>query len=395
MEPTVASHVTFFPGGKPEHNSALSALIAEKHPTIISSLEEAIEDLFRVEFPYIAPGSPEFAPTFEEYKAEQWDEASTASKTVWAYFPWRNTLVELPEHTRFRNLRTTRNRHLIQEQEQLDFAKARIGIAGMSVGQAALFTTILSGGPEHIRIADFDNLSITNLNRLPSSVCELTLPKVAAATRRALELNPFLEIEQFADGLTEENMEQFMVGDGTQKLDVYVEEIDSIHLKIASRFVARKHRIPVVMATDNGDNAIVDVERFDLDGDYPLFHGSVSEEILANTPANPSQMQKVHLANAIVGPDVTPRTRFSLTQVGQSLPAWPQLGNAATVAGAAVSYVLRRIITGQDMPSGRYWISLDASLDPTYHSDEAVASREKDKQAFVDGFSLIYETPIE
>lgn len=393
-QPSVANKPVFFPGGLLEHNPDLLDLRNQK-ATVLSAIAEAQEDLFRVTFPYIAPGSPEFKTSFADYLAEEWTPEKRATKTRWAYFPWRQTIVELPNQEIFSNLRTTRNRYLISEEDQRAFAAARIGIAGMSVGLSALQSTVLSGGGNHFRIADFDTLSITNLNRLPSSVCELTLPKVDAAARKMYELDPYLDIETFGEGISDENLDRFMVGDGNEKLAVFVEEIDSIHLKIRSRFIARKHGIPLVMATDNGDNAIIDVERYDLDPNYPLFHGSVPEDILANTPENPTQMQKVHLANAIVGPDVTPLTRFSLTQVGQTLPAWPQLGNAATVAGAAVSYVLRRIICGQSMPSGRYWISLDASLDPEYHTEAAESMRAADRQAFIDGFNLIYETPIE
>ena len=391
----ISNQVQFFPGGPIAERIELQQLIANFRPTILSSLSEAIEDIFRIEFPYISPGSPEYVLTLEDYLAIEWTPEKTKQNTIWAYFSWRNTLVELPKHELYNQLRTTRNRFLITENEQELFSKARIGIAGMSVGQLVLQTTVLSGGPENIRIADFDTLSITNLNRLPSSVCELTLPKVDAATRRALELNPFLNIEPFTEGLTSENMDRFMTGNGTEKLDVFVEEIDSIHLKIASRFSARSFRIPVVMATDNGDNTIIDVERFDLQPDYPLFHGSVDEDILANTPSNPTQIQKVNLANAIVGPDVTPRTRHSLTQVGQRLPAWPQLGNAATLSGAAVSYVLRRIICGEEMPSGRYWVSLDEKLDTSYFSSSATSDREVDRQIFIDGFNLVFKTPLE
>jgi molybdopterin/thiamine biosynthesis adenylyltransferase len=394
MEQTLAS-VQIFPGGKIEHNPELQELLKTKEPIVLSSIEEAVEDLFKIDFPYISPGSPEFAHTLADYTQEYWNDVERAQHTRWIYFPWRNTLVELPEESIFTKLRTTRNRHLITEEEQLQFAAARVGIAGMSVGQSAFFSTVLSGGPRTMRIADFDTLSITNLNRLPSSVCELTLPKVDAAARRALELDPYLTIESFGQGISDETLENFLVGNGNEKLDVFVEEIDSIHMKIQSRFAARKHRIPLVMATDNGDNAIIDIERYDLDENYPLFHGSVSEEILANTPTNPTPMQKVHLANAIVGPDVTPRTRFSLTEVSQSIPSWPQLGNAATLSGVAVSYVLRRIITGQSMPSGRYWVNLDAALDPEYNTTEALAFREQDRQEFIESFSLIYETPLD
>ncbi len=43
-------------------------------------------------------------------------------------------------------------------------------------------------------------------------------------------------------------------------------------------------------------------------------------------------------------------------------------GTAVSLAGAAGAYVARRILTGAEMPSGRYSLSLDAALDPLWHS---------------------------
>lgn len=54
--------------------------------------------------------------------------------------------------------------------------------------------------------------------------------------------------------------------------------------------------------------------------------------------------------------------------LGSTLHAWPQLGTAVSLAGAAGAYVARRILTGAEMPSGRYSLSLDAALDPLWHS---------------------------
>ncbi len=82
--------------------------------------------------------------------------------------------------------------------------------------------------------------------------------------------------------------------------------------------------------------------------------------------------------------------QHSLTQVGSKLPAWPQLGNAATLSGAAISYVARRILTGEAMPSGRYEVNFDALIDPHYHTDEAKHDRARKKDEFVTGFKLLF-----
>jgi hypothetical protein len=87
---------------------------------------------------------------------------------------------------------------------------------------------------------------------------------------------------------------------------------------------------------------------------------------------------------------VTTRTQSSLQAVGTRLPAWPQLGNAATLSGAAVSYVVRRLVCGQEVPSGRYHVSLDASLDPEYSSADAAEARRNHTREFGESFELLF-----
>jgi molybdopterin/thiamine biosynthesis adenylyltransferase len=356
---------------------------------VIDGMPEAVVDLFKISFPYIAPGSPEFAGTLEEYtkrysKGESWDRVG-----AWVYFPWKHTLVHLPDADDYFKLRTARNKFLITEDEQEAFYNSHIGIAGMSVGSSVLNSIVLSGGGRYLRIADPDVLAITNLNRLPGSVCDLERSKCVIAARKVFEMSPYQEVEPFFDGYNEQNGPRFF-GEGDSKLNLFIEEMDNIMYKISSRFRARELGIPVIMATDNGDNAFIDVERFDLEPDRPLFHGSIPEETLRNVPEHLSMSERVRMAGTIVGFDITPRTQNSLMMVGTKLPSWPQLGNAATLSGAATSYIARRILSKQEMPSGRYFISFDQNIDPDFDSAEARSAREANKLDFIQGFNLLY-----
>lgn len=380
----------FFRLAKPEDEQALTQLMADDQISeIVDALPEALVDLFRIDFPFAAQGSPEFKKSLARYTERYLNGQPMEKVGVWVYFPWKRSLVHLPEAEDYYKLRTARNKFLITAEEQDLFYNAHIGIAGLSVGSSVLNAVVLSGGGGNIRIADIDILSITNLNRLMASVCDLDRSKAIAAARRTYEINPYQNLTLFTDGLTQDNMEEFFTKDG-KKLDLFVEEMDNIKLKIESRFKARELQIPVVMATDNGDNTILDVERFDLEPDRPLFHGSVSEDRLKNLPDNPPIGEKVKLANRIVGPDVVPRMQLSLTQVGSKLPTWPQLGNAAILSGAATSYVARRILAGEDMPSGRYEVHFDELIDPHYKTEAAQADRAQKKAEFIKSSELLF-----
>ncbi len=49
----------------------------------------------------------------------------------------------------------------------------------------------------------------------------------------------------------------------------------------------------------------------------------------------------------------------ALGQVGKTIPSWPQLGSASTLAGAVGAVTARRIVCGADVPSGRHRIRID------------------------------------
>ncbi|KKU43216.1 MAG: hypothetical protein UX60_C0032G0006 [Berkelbacteria bacterium GW2011_GWA2_46_7] len=321
---------------------------------VIDNFSEELENLFRINFPFITPATPEYGATLQKFLGRYLDGKKETEAGVWAYYPWRQILVHLPESADFLKLRTSRNKFLINNEEQQKFYNSKIGVAGLSVGLAAVNSLVLSGGGGQMS-----------------------------------EINPFQILEVFQDGITTKNISKFF-GTESNKLDIFIEEIDDIKLKIDTRIWARKLKIPVVMATDNGDNAMIDVERFDLEPNRKLFHSRIEESRLLSIGEKLNMTERIKLASAIVGADITPRTRMSLTMVGTKLPAWPQLGNAATLSGVAVSYISRRILTGLSMPSGRYEVSLDEKFDPSYFESSSVRDREIDRKEFIFTLNKIF-----
>lgn len=300
--------------------------------------------------------------SFDPEARWDWGDADVvANASRFIVYPWRSTMVRLPDREHFHRLRTARNRFLLDDEEQDDWSGALIGVAGLSVGSSVASVCSLTGA-RRFRLADPDTLGPSNLNRLLGSVCDLGESKVTLAQRRLLETDPYTEVTPFADGYTEGMSEAFLGGGRTERLAVLMEEMDNLAMKVAIRLQARERGIPVIMATDNGDNVILDVERYDLEPDYELFHGRAGElSAMANEELN-APTRRLQIANAIVGSEVTPRTRFSLTQVGVRLPSWPQLGTAATVAGSIAALAARLLVCGADLHSGRYRVDLDQIL---------------------------------
>ena len=211
-----------------------------------------------------------------------------------------------------------------------------------------------------MKFADNDILGVSNLNRFRASLADLGMNKAVLSAYQVWETNPFAEIGVFPHGITPQNIEEFLL---KPRLDVLVEEMDALPLKILIREAARKHRIPVVMVTGNGAGCIIDVERFDKELDLPLMSGylkkSIIKEIMSLTSAVPFE-QKVRLARDFMGKTyLVPRLVKSFELLGKTLASIPQLAEASYMRGATVSYFVRQIITGQPLPSGRYVIQLE------------------------------------
>jgi len=354
---------------------------------LVDAWKTALPELASLDLPHLSPGTTDAKASLDEYVAAVWTEANVEAASRYVMFPWRSTIVRLPEAEVFWRLRTARNRYLIDEGEQRKWSAAFIGIAGLSVGAAVLAACSLTGA-RRFRLAEGDTLGPTNLNRLTGSVCDLGEPKLTLAMRRTFEGDPYSDLEAFPAGYTPGTADAFIGTGSTERLTVLVEEMDDLALKVDIRFKAREARVPVVMVTDNGDNAILDVERFDLDSGYPLFHGLAGD--LATNPADLNDpVQRVNIASAIVGSKITPRTRFSLTQVGRTLPSWPQLGTAATVGGALGALAARYIACGVPLPSGRYRVDLDEILLGV-RAHSTGRWNELDETEFLAGLKAVY-----
>ena len=354
---------------------------------LVDAWETALPELASLDLPHLSPGTADSKASLDQYFATVWTDTSIEAASTYVLFPWRSTIVRLPEADLFWRLRTARNRYLIDEGEQRQWSAALIGIAGLSVGASVLAASSLTGA-RRFRLAEGDTLGPTNLNRLTGSVCDLGEPKLTLAMRRTFEADPYSDIQAFPAGYTPGAADAFLGNGGTERLTVLVEEMDDLALKVGIRVKARAAGVPVVMVTDNGDNAILDVERFDQDPGYPLFHG-LAGDLAANSADLNDPIQRVNVASAIVGNQITPRTRFSLTQVGRTLPSWPQLGTAATAGGALGALACRYIACGVPLESGRYRIDLDETL---IGASARASSRwnELDEAGFLAGLKAVY-----
>jgi len=378
---SISSQPVFFDLSQTQDQTALNELLkAGKIQRLSDDYEEQHLELFGVNNPSKVY-TPSFKEEFVSYYQSLSNSAPISEHGRWVYFPWSSTLVHILTEIDFQKVRSARNRNLINQEEQTKFYNATVGIGGMSVGSSVAFALVLQGGAKHIKLADFDRLALSNTNRILMGVDNLGVLKVEMAARRIYEINPYAQIDLFPEGLTKDNIEQFFSG-----LNIVVDELDNLAVKYLIREQAKKHKLAVVMAADNGDNAVVDVERYDLDPNTPFFHGRMGE-VTYDSLAGLDKFGIGKMITKHVGPEnVTQRMQESLVEMGKTIVSWPQLGGAALINGSAVAYCIRKILNGQPIESNRALISLDEKLIPEYNSVENIAKR----QSIADSFRQIF-----
>lgn len=275
---------------------------------------------------------------------------------VWAYYPWSDRLVHLLDEQEFIQVRTDRNRNKITREEQAILATKKVGVIGLSVGQSAALTLALERSFGEIRLADFDTLEVSNLNRIRSGVHEMGLAKVINTAREIAELDPYLRVVIFPEGITQQNIDRFFVEGG--QLDLLVEECDSVAIKILVRQKARELRIPVVM--DTSDRGMVDIERFDLEPERPILHGLVEHLDLSLAAKVKTNEEKMPFVVPIIGLDtMSVRMKASMLELENSVTTWPQLASSVVLGGALGAHIVRRIALDHPIPSGRWWMDPD------------------------------------
>jgi molybdopterin/thiamine biosynthesis adenylyltransferase len=277
----------------------------------------------------------------------------------WVYFPWNKSLIHFPDKSEYQQLRTSRNRNLITSTEQKKLLSATILIAGLSVGSNVVEALLSQGIGSHYILIDLDNIEPTNLNRIRAPFRDVGISKVDAIAKKISEVDPYIQISCFRSGLNKNNLSKIIMA---SKPQVLIDEMDDLLMKVELRNQCKTNSLPVIMATDNGDGAILDVERYDLDSDIKIFNGLIPDDILDKLKnGNLTRPEAGQLIGKyFVGFDrVSRRMIESLSEVGISLPSWPQLGSAAALSGLLASYATKKILLGVEFVDNRFEVSFE------------------------------------
>lgn len=325
---------------------------------IFDTLTDQLIELIKLRNPHKKLTPTEYETEIRKVLGPQ----SEAEYGKWIYYEWTNTLVHTLNEEEFIEVRTSRNQYKITKQERDVLQQKRIGVVGLSVGQSIALTLAIERVCGELRLADFDTLELSNLNRIRTGIHNLGIPKVIIAAREIAEIDPYVNVTIFPEGLTDANIDDFM-GSGKSQLDLLVEVCDGLDIKIKSRYKARALKIPVVM--DTNDRGMVDIERFDLEPNRPILHG-LAGDLNPDNIKDLTNEQKIPYILKMVGAEtISTRLKASMMEVEQTLNTWPQLASSVQLGGAATTDVCRRILLDQLHVSGRFYLDLDELIsDP-------------------------------
>lgn len=332
-------------------------LLLKSHPKVqvIDKISSQALELIKIRNPtYPISTNREFIlKKLEEYLSLYPDTDLIGS---WVYYPWSNKLIHVLSRDEFIEVRTNRNKLKITETEQLILSQKSVGIAGLSVGKSIAMTMALERSVNEFRLADFDTIELSNLNRLNTSLSDIGLNKAIAVARAILELDPYFKVKVFTEGLNEGNFESFFLEE--TKIDLFIEECDALDIKVLSRLYAKHHKIPVFM--EASDRCLIDVERFDEENDRPILHGLIQDLDVEKLKTLKTDEDKLPYLVKIVGLEtLSPRMKSSMLEIQQTLTSWPQLGSDVVMGAGIGAEIVRKILLKQLSGSGRF------RIDPT------------------------------
>lgn len=164
----------FFRLHQKEDAEAFNAFM-QKQPAIslYNTIDEQLKDLIKGRNPNKTLEATDYARLIKAHLAGE----EIRNYGVWVYYPWSRRMVHLLDKAEFAEVRTLRNLYKITDDEQHVLGTKKIGIVGLSVGQSIALTLAIERICGELRLADFDRLELSNMNRIRSGVHNLGVPK--------------------------------------------------------------------------------------------------------------------------------------------------------------------------------------------------------------------------
>lgn len=148
------------------------------------------------------------------------------------------------------NTAFSRNIGWVTEAEQERLRNCRVAIGGLGGVGGVHLLTLARLGIGKFNVADFDKFDFVNFNRqVGATMSSVDRPKIEVLEEMARDINPELELRTFPEGLSNDNLGNFL-----ENVDVYVDGLDFFVFDIRRKTFAacQAKGIPVVTAAPLG-----------------------------------------------------------------------------------------------------------------------------------------------
>lgn len=193
----------------------------------------------------------------------------------------------------------SRNIGWVTEAEQAALRGKRVAVAGLGGVGGIHVLTLARLGVGAFNIADFDSFALANFNRQAGAmVSTLGRAKIDVIAEMARDINPELDIKIFRQGVSAENLDEFLAG-----VDLYVDGLDffAFSARCATFAACARHRVPAITSAPLGmgvahlnflPGGMTFEEYFRLDG---LAEGEQALRFLLGL--SPAMLQRAYLAD--------------------------------------------------------------------------------------------------
>lgn len=136
--------------------------------------------------------------------------------------------------------------------------ESKVVVFGAGGVGSYVIEALARAGVGHLVIVDGDKVDETNINRQIIALhSTIGLPKVEAAKKRVMDINPNIEVQTREEFFLSESEDFF-----DETIDYVVDAVDTVTAKIEIIERAKKHNIPVISSMGTGNK--LDPTRFEI-----------------------------------------------------------------------------------------------------------------------------------
>lgn len=227
---------------------------------------------------------------------------------------------------------TRRNRVLIDPGLRDRLRRQRFVIAGVGSTGGACVMPLVRTGAMRLALADPGAYELANLNRQEARLCDVGRNKARVQAERALEVNPFLEVEVDERGIDPAEPDRLLRAGDLVVDGVDVTEAAGLAAKLALHEACCRLGLRVITAYDIASTQYV--ELYDYARVRRPLRGRVGR----------GELEPLRVLRALVPPSALPDEIFAVLEDRRRDPneGWPQLAMTSALLGPlVVAYVLR------------------------------------------------------